>query len=564
MGTRTSAPNQVKYMNNIGKAFSSWQQSLPAGLSNLGLVLAILALFIYLGTLSRQYQSDGVQFALVVENENPQELIEANHLLYPMVGMWFYQVWRFVGWQGGALIPLQVFSAIGGALSVGLVYGICSRITNSRPISALIALGFGISHGTWIYSTDSEVVTFSLIGPLLVLFILIKSSVSHDRFHSMVVAVTLGLLCSLSIISYQTNILLIPVIVVGFLLERASEWRSRLNATMLFLVVTASVTASIFLLFAYIEFGRTDFESFSRWVFHISQVSLWGNPSIGSLVTGGYGFLKSVAGFSGLSPGSRTSFFLAEASGIQPILWGCFYSIVLVAVLFPIFLAYRQRKHLALRQREFFILATWGLFYGVFAVYWVPGDVQFWMPVLIVWWLLVGFLLTSVKVSAFADTRFPFKSLERTTALLAAGVVLLFLINLFASILPNLSLSQNRAYQIAQSVEEHTLPQDLIITTGGDSLYLYIPYFGHRKTETVLQQLLYPGATKEGVFRSIAQKIAETNEVGGRVFLVGVYPGKDVWWDTLRDIGVTRKDFETFTTISAWSIQGEEVREVLP
>lgn len=70
-------------------------------------------------------------------------------------------------------------------------------------------------------------------------------------------------------------------------------------------------------------------------------------------------------------------------------------------------------------------LTTWTVLYAAFAVYWVPGDLTFWIPVLVAWWLLVAQVLTIVKPK------------KKHLVAVAAGVVLLLVLNAVFLILPH-------------------------------------------------------------------------------------------------------------------------------
>jgi len=536
-------------------------QSLRIPERNSGIFITSFAFIIYLATLSRNYMGDGIQFAMAIESEDLTRILLPNHMLYPLLGLWFYRICQFIGWQEGALFPLQILSAIGGALSVGLMYRIGGLITGSTRIAWLVAVGFGVSHGTWLYSTDAEAVTVPLASALLLLYLLMSNS-DGSRLSR---PVLLGLFSSLSIITYQTGVFLIVVVIVGFLMDVKLNARVRFRQILIFLFVTGFLVASIYLLVAFFVFGITNWEGLLDWQFRMSQIGLWGKPSLRNFVQGGYAFLRALAGYKGLGPGVRTTMFLAETTRVQHVVFGIYYAIVLVIASLPLFIAVVIRRHiLHLHRKNVAIIVTWGVLYGAFAIYWVSGDVQFWMPVLVSWWLLVGILL---KMSTDPDIEFgraPEKFRLQFHKITGLVIVVFLLCNLFSTILLNLDPRFNRSYQIAISVKEHTSSDDLIVTTGGDALFLNIPYFGERQTVSLYHQILFGNRDKDNAFDDVNQRILQVRLNGGHAYLVGVQPGQDVWWDSLQEIGLTKEDFSRFKTEHAWQVFGEDVLEIVP
>jgi hypothetical protein len=533
-----------------------------------GPCIAISVFLVYLATLSHNYDGDGIQFAMDVESGDLANLLVPNHMLYPLFGLWFFRGWQFFGWQQGALLPLQVLSALGGALSVGLMYAVSRRLTNSISITiaSVVAVGFGVSYGMWVYSTDAESVTIPLALSMLVLLCLIPRHNSKEGLGPLIT----GLVCSLSILTYQTGVILVLVVIVGYCMDARLTRSVRFQRVSLFLLVSGLITALAYLLVAYFVFGITGWKSLLDWQFHLSRLGLWGKPSLLSFVEGWKAFYGALAGY-------------PKRSNVLDVI---VVVIVALVVIIPFGFAFALRKRLTIsHRRSLGILVTWSLLYAAFAIYWVAGDISFWVPVLVPWWLLAGMVL-SVRIYRIDGVGDPLPRHQPHSYIVATSILTALLLarNLFNIILPN--LETNHSYLIAMSVKEHTSPSDLIVTTGGnDCLFLTIPYFAQRETVSLFHQFLNAekvdqppspwivspsaaggvggGLDKGEVFAKVDRMIREIHLHGGRVFLVGTQPGQDLLWSSLQDVDLTKEDFKHFNTKRAWQAYGEDILEII-
>jgi hypothetical protein len=537
-----------------------------------------LAFLVYLSTLSRNYYGDGIQFAMLAEDGDLRSLLQPNHMLYPLLGRWFYRAWQLFGWHGGALLPLQVLSAVGGALSVGLIYGIARKITNSTTIALLIAFGFGISAGMWLFSTDAKSVTMPLALSLLLLYALLSDSHSSPWGSP----ITLGLLCILSIATYETGVFLVGVVIVGYLLKVDLSWTGRCREALIFLLITGFATACLYVSVAFFVFGITNWRGLVDWQSHMASLDLWGKPSLRSVPEGGYAFVRDIAGYPGLNVRVPFESWFSSATHVQQAIYVIYGIIVALVAIAPLAIAFKQRQLIRDYRRVLAMIATWAVAYAAFAIYWVAGDYSFWVPVLVSWWLLIGILIaanTSVggERNVTVTSRWTFFRIAKIV------VIVIFVINLTITIVPN--LTPNRSYRIAMSVKEHTTPDDLIVTPGGGDLFLTIPYFAERRTVSIYHSILglcdsskfnlcpiltYSGPeghrnNKRDVFNDVDRMIRDVQLRGGQVFLIGLQPGRDARWSSLsQETGLTKEDFNHFKTRYAWQVCGEDVREIIP
>ena len=185
------------------------------------LVVVTTVFGLYLATLSRHYSADSLLLALQIEGGNLSRFLDPTHVLLQPVGYAWFQLWRFAGWSHGSIVPLQVVNALGGAVCVGLLYGIMRPLTGSRRIPCLASAGFAVSGGLWLLSVEAEFVTIGLAPSLFVLWLLLSPP---ERLRSQPwYGLALGAAVSLAILTYLSSAILIPVVAAGLLLQTLSS-----------------------------------------------------------------------------------------------------------------------------------------------------------------------------------------------------------------------------------------------------------------------------------------------------------------------------------------------------
>ncbi len=534
--------------------------------------IAAAAALLYGVTLSRHHTGDGLILARAVETLSGADLLVPHRLLTQPLGQAFYRSWQAAGWTDNALIPLQAVSALGGGMCVGLVYAIGCRLAGRSPIAGTSAAGFGVSCGTWLYSTDAESITIPLALMLGVLWWLLRATPAAAMRPQH--AIITGLGSGLAILTYFTSAFLLPAAAAAYLLTpRAPRW-TRLRQVVITVGCMLLVTAPVYLALLYVVFGVRDWQGLAQWRLYGGAPGpgelLYGRLVPESVPHGIYGFLRALASYPGLELGTSTMYYLSRVSWPERLMLEGWYAVLLTIVALPLGMAAARwptlrRSH----ARSLGVLSAWSFGYAAFATYWVPGDPQFWLPVLAAWWLLVGVVLSSADTPASTphgarSARFhlPGPSL-RAAAIALVG--LLAIVNFAAFVLPNRDLAGNRPYAIAMSIKARTSENDLILTGGSDTLFLYVPYFADRRTISVFHILLGTPADRTGVvLDGINRDVAQVTGAGGRVLVAGAEPGRNDWPHLGGQVEATRAYFRGLKTAPAWDVAGESILEVIP
>lgn len=461
-----------------------------------GLILACAAALLYCLTLSRHHTADSLLYALAIEGGELQALVDPTHLFLHPLGLLWYRAWQAVGWTGRSLMPLQVFNALAGAICVGLLWAVARALSRSAIISTIIALGFAISGGLWLLSVEAEFVTFPLAMQLLTLWWILGA---WQRYSGRTwYAITLGLLVTLAIFVYATSVFLILVVLAGFFTAELDSNTRRRQIFAFFLAISLAAIPVLLMIFA--VWVKVDI---------IPLPQIHGQGSYGQLTWfniphGVYAFLRSLGLFPGLVMNDSTKELLLAADQKLRLSFFTYYGLVTLLVLLPlIYLLSHWRKVWANAKRTVLVLGAWSIPFVVFAFYWVPGDITFWMPLLAAWWLSVALCF----------------SVSRSTALTAGAllvVLLLGFVNAEQTILPRTVLESNQAYKIAQYVADETEEQDTILITADDLTLLTVFYFSERHVIPVQEPII----ARENLPSWIAKNLEDGGNYTGRLFML--------------------------------------------
>lgn len=126
-------------------------------------------------------------------------------------------------------------------------------------------------------------------------------------------------------------------------------------------------------------------------------------------------------------------------------------------IVLPLVAAWRQRRGAAQLLNR---VLLWAALFAAFAFWWVPSDLEFWLPVAFAWWVVLALVIA------------PDKTRRYWVAMLTAG---LLLANGFGLILPHHDATRNQPLQIALRLGREINQQDRIIAQAG--VHVFLRYF---------------------------------------------------------------------------------------
>lgn len=503
------------------------------------LLLALAALALYLATLSRRYTADGLLFALDIDSSDPSRWIDPYHLLLHPLALLFVRLWTLLGYSGLSIVPLQVLNALGGAACVALFASIVHYSTSSSRTTWLTSAGLAVSGAMWLLSTDAEFVTLPLAAHLWVLWLLWTTP--DDLARRPVYGLLVGSAILLATLCYLTGLLLWPIALISIAARQdlLSGTRRRLSA-----MVSAVVLSGLGVLILHSAPLWSGGEG-RLWIARLLGGGVYGRWTWTSLPHGVYTFLRSLLLFPGLAMNESTRALLLSWDWPRRLAFAAFYGLGLLVALWPLWLAWRRRGTLWPANRRVLItLLAWTLPYAAFAVWWVPGDFSFMLPVLIAWWLLLALTLP------------PLPHGERW---LAAFVALLLLCNGALSIVPRTNLRSNERYTLAQDLVAHTAPDALVLLSGSDGMsWLHVSYFARR--QAYLLPLVSPDAAQ--YLSWTARAVADARLAGRSVWAVGLDDGDGTGLDELCSAVSVDLGSPCHATVASWSAAGRRVTAI--
>jgi hypothetical protein len=373
----------------------------------IGALLAAVALALYVATLSRHHSADSLIYAEQIDAGDWALLVDPRHLLTHPLGLLWIRLWRLAGWSGSTIVPLQVLNAVAGAACVAMVYALAARVCASLPIAGLVAAAFAVSGGTWLLSTEAEFVTVPLAVELWVLGrVLIVPA--HD-LGRVATALAVGAVIGIATLNYMTSAALLPVALLR-------AWRHADGDGSYRALGALSAGFAATLAIAVLAVTLADPRGGALLLAGLG-VGGYGTVLGENIPRGIYAICRTLVLYPGLGMNDRTTAFVASATAWQRAMFATTYLTVAVVVCAPLWLAMRRR----LRFDDDWVIALWVALHAVFAFWWVPSDISFWMQVTVGWWLLVAVLIARRMLPAAA---------------LIAALPLLLLVNGIGFILP--------------------------------------------------------------------------------------------------------------------------------
>jgi hypothetical protein len=548
--------------------------ALARALSHPHHVVGVAAFALYLATLTRTPTGDSLMAALAIERGDFTSLFIPHRLLIQPLGWAFVQGWNALGWRGGSLLPLQVFSALGGAVAVALVFAIGRRLTGSPGVALLATIGFAVCTSAWAFSTDAEPVMQPLALCLLPLHGLLTAGPAPSRRRVLL----LGLMVGCAMLTYHLSAFLVPALSVGLLRGERPGSRGGWARTGLFLGAVALSVAPVYLVAMVAVFGVSDWQAMQGWSLY-DGLGESGAPYGHLAWTNGpyaaYGLLRSLIWFPLLRLDQSTTAYLAVAPWEQRAAFAAYCVAGLSIVAAPLVGLVARRHRMRVAGPAGASLVVWATLHFAFACWWVPGDLQFWVPVLVAWWLLVGTVVATPGRGGHGLTPRGGGQILRPWSVAVAVTVVIALVNGLGLIAPNLDAERDRRHLLATGVRAVVALDDLVLTSGLDTLPLYLQYFSPRPVIDVHKELTSgQGQTVEEVLAGIDRQVMAARAAGRRVFIIDLAlvgatgpategTGRSMW-QTDQKSGGARTYLAALPTRQVWEHGGETIAEVIP
>jgi hypothetical protein len=289
----------------------------------------------------------------------------------------------------------------------------------------------------------------------------------------------------------------------------------------------------------------------------MTEAGLWGDLSVRSLYIGTFAFVRTLSSFPGLNyiAGIRTFFMFAP--WWEKALFIFYYGVLGGMIGYISLLLILRWRMLYRRQLQpLCMFGISGILYCIFALYWIAADIQFWTPLTVSWWGGMALLLRSYKRESEDKPRKLSSSVPEIVV--AVLVCTIGVVNFAGTILPNTSAKNNIEYMVALSLKDKVRNNDLVITTGVDRVFLYVPYFVKKDVLSIFLVGMNK-KTPERVVQEIDRRIEAAVAQGGDVYFVGMRPGKFVLWKEMDKLGIDQSIFKRYDVSPCMQVEDEEI-----
>lgn len=505
------------------------------------LLMTALGLLLYVPWLSSRFDLNGITEAVGVE-QGGKGLFSPNHMLYRPLGWLFYAQLQGSGVR--AIHVLQVITAVGAAVGLGLAFLYFTRLSNSRLIGFVAAILMGTTWAYWSFSTDVYYITPAAAVVLGTLLWFTDLRISYRS------AVVLSLLCTLAVLLWQANVFLVLAFMIAIVWRyRELALKTRLLMSAIVAGVSGGVVVLTYLSIGVIVFGFTSVSDFVTWITRYgAPLPMWGKLGLDRIPSAANSAVSSIVPlWSGLG--------LKELSQGKILPDKILVQLSLLALIgltgWTVFKVWQGRAALS-KQFSFNMTLWFGvcyLLFFAFIVWWDPYEPK--------WSVIPNIFLIAILAQAWGATkrqRFDLPILIGCTAFIT-------LASFGATVLPN--KTQAGPYiQRAQCVATNTTERDLVIAADWN-WYGYLEYFHQRKNTFGLIDSSARQASKDKALDLARQAITRTQQEGGSVYMMpaSAYPADYLTWLNSQT-GLTLDDLKKFEGTPAFSCDGTEFQKI--
>jgi hypothetical protein len=480
------------------------------------LAVAGIALAIYAATLSPNLAAahDAVVYMNLIDGAEPA--FHPHHLLFaPLAQLWIAAL-RQLGSSADSSGLVALLDACAGAAGLGLVYALLrSRASLDAPLAAAATLCAGASFGFWFYSVSVEVYLIPLALVLAALYALEGNARVERRFA------LAGALQGLAVLFHELHLLFLPTVIWAAWRAGRAVPGACLRALGVHALVFVPVVGGVYAAVMLAEGVDTLAGALRFAAGYAIGHDYWVPPSLATLPRALLGAGRSLVGAHFLfavpplrdaltrtlpDQGLVDEVYLVRGLG-APLAWALLAgALALGAGL--VALAARglaQRKGMNASARSLGELAAvWLASYTAFFLFWVPHNVEFWIPQCTALWLLLACAWSTA-------------SAHGARAFAALGAALLAL-NYVGSIRPVGARENDYYYAQTQPFAALATPRDLIVVGDRWIFASYLERFARAPVWSLARTLRASATPREAVYGTQVA-IDRTLAAGGRVLV---------------------------------------------
>lgn len=497
-------------------------------------LIVAVTLAIYSIWLPQLYTGDDLQYATVIEQAvnggpfyhpvglRPFEPGAAREVIPPAVNPRYLiewptsvavaSLWKALGWGGTVILPILAWRVLVGGLGVLVLFLVARRLSGSAPAAAIVAAGMGFSAGYWTYSTHLDQTINMVALTALAIYLLARIGAGDGARASLLL---LPLVMVVATFYNFTATIAALIFGIGAAWMAGAKLADRLRHFVVYCLIYGGILVGGLVLGISLGAGPSALTDPAFW----RGATFAGHPEYEvDLVRDGarsaLGFAKGQINFPG-AEGSLQQFWDA-ASRSQKIALAGFYGTILLGMAAPMLLLAAQRRRIAAQPGRLALaatVATWGVAYSGFNLFWDPGYIKYWILPLLAWWVLVAIGLGMLREGG---------SRRRQIALIAAGLLAAasLTMNLTTQFIPHSGAESRRWQEIAATVGEKG-GEALFISTG-HPLDFYVTFFARKDVVATSLVRYATGGDPAAMRERIGGRAERYAAYGAPVYLYGL------------------------------------------
>jgi hypothetical protein len=473
-------------------------------------VIVLAGLGLYLPLLSRNYDLNGMAEATGVSSGRGGELFRPNHMLYRPIGYVVQQGLAVVGIHAGAVVLLQVLSAVFGALGLGFTYLMLDRLVENRSITIWTTLLLGVSWSYWTMSTDVYYLSFSAMFVAAALALFVRSK-SYAAFAAC------GALAGLAILSFQANVFLLPGLAAAvFFRTPFPGTRIAVRWILVLWAGAAAVVGPVFVAVGILVYQQRTVADLLHWgtSYTGDALPMWGASSLDRVPTVIGTAFRSILGM------ELWMFQFFQARFNNGELPGWISIVGAIALAAGLFIAYRRAPAKPLSDDR--SVAELLILYAIYVPFF------FWWDATEPRWFNISniFLAGLVAIIAARWSSWPYFKFALPSAVLILGGL-----NLATSALPR-RVALSTPLRMAACVAGQMKQNDLFLATEWNWAG-YLEHVHDRDVVSFLGDVANAG-NKNAAMDKISRAIKERQQQGGTVYMIDVrsLPPEYMQWFT--------------------------------
>lgn len=421
------------------------------------------------------------------------------------------RLWGAFGWEGSAIVPIQAYRIIVGALGLVFFFFAINRLVSNKTLALLTTIGLGVGSAYFNYSTHQDQSINMLTLLCLAFYLLVRGSQDGLTLRGKIILA--AVLAGASFYNFTAALSALAFAVGVALLSADKTLIGRLKQFVTFGVIYGLIVVVV-IAGAVVLFVSPDslFDP-AYW----RSVTFGGKPEynvsiLGDAARAAIALAKSQTVFPGVA--GEFSAYFETATTVQKALLVGFFGIELVILLLPFALLVIRNRKLGEKGTLCLFLVIWLAAHSLFNWFWDPGFNKYWLVPLAACWAAAALAIDHIKNQL---PRFYRPAIIGASAFVAVS----FLLNLTTQFLPQSRPADNPWLNIAQAMNTESQPADLFISPG-HPMDFYVAYFSRRDMLSTGLVTYDKGGDSSSVEDLLAPRIEAHRADGGKVYIFGL------------------------------------------